>query len=379
LTRPRPARPLALAAALTLALGVTACGADDSRSQGDAVLTVYVSAPLSGPGRAEGQDVADGARMALADAGDEAGGVEVRAEYLDVAGRNESRFDPVTAAANARTASEDSTTIAYVGELDSGASRTSTPILNEAGILQVAPGSGAEDLVRAGAVGNDVPLEVQPTGARTFARLVPSDGQVGGAIAGWIGREFGREEALVIAEGRYGREVADGVRDEAAAAGVDVTDSFSGRVAVVLAQTELTPPGAFDEQSRLDFPSDLIYPDAVLGFGDTPPRPVFVPTQLPAVGQDFAAAFADEYGRAPNRFAAYGYEAMASILAAVDRADDPLDRASVVGAYFDGTERDSVIGAYSVTDTGETTLGAMTGYELSPSGRLNPVAELNAP
>jgi branched-chain amino acid transport system substrate-binding protein len=385
LTRPRPAGPLALAAVLTLAIGVTACGADDSQSQGDAVLTVYVSAPLSGPGRAEGQDVADGARMALADAGGEAGGVEVRAEYLDIAGRNESRFDPVTAAANARTASEDSTTIAYVGELDSGASRTSTPILNEAGILQVAPGSGAEDLVRAGAVGDDVPLEVQPTGARTFARLVPSDGQVGGAIAGWIGRKLGREEALVIAKGRYGKEVADGFRDEAAAAGVDVTDSFSGRLAVVLAQTELTPPGAFTDQSRLGFPSDLIYPDAVLGSGGTPPRPVFVasahldPSQLPAAGQDFAAAFAAEFGRAPNRFAAYGYEAMASTLAAVDRADDPLDRASVVGAYFDGTERDSVIGAYSVADTGETTLSAMTGYELSPSGRLNPVAELTVP
>jgi branched-chain amino acid transport system substrate-binding protein len=399
LTRPRPARPLALAAALTLALGVTACGADDSRSQGDAVLTVYVSAPLSGPGRAEGQDVADGARMALADAGGEAGGVEVRAEYLDIAGRNESRFDPVTAAANARTASEDSTTIAYVGELDSGASRTSTPILNEAGILQVAPGSGAEDLVRAGAVGDDVPLEVQPTGARTFARLVPSDGQVGGAIAGWIAGDFEADEVTVSAQGEYGQEVLEGFEDEAAVEGLDLRRD--GGVfpysAVVRAQAEIGTLGMLTGQSPIpgrrlvrrllarmaDVP--VFFPDAVLAGDSRPERSVFVasahldPTQLPAAGQDFAAAFTDEYGRAPNRFAAYGYEAMASILAAVDRADDPLDRASVVGAYFDGTERDSVIGAYSVTDTGETTLGAMTGYELSPSGRLNPVAELNAP
>ena len=103
--------------------------------------------PLTGPGRADGQDVADGARRALDDADGEAGGFEVDAEYLDVAGRNETRFDPVTAADNARTATEDSTTIAYIGELDSGASRTSVPITNSAGILQVAPGCGASDLV----------------------------------------------------------------------------------------------------------------------------------------------------------------------------------------------------------------------------------------
>src|SRR6185503_10138256 len=109
------------AAALLAALLVAGCGINTGGgSDGDATLTVYVSAPLTGPGRADGTAVADGARAALEEAGREAGGVEVRAEYLDVAGRNESRFDPVTVAANARTATEDSTSVAYIGELDSG-------------------------------------------------------------------------------------------------------------------------------------------------------------------------------------------------------------------------------------------------------------------
>ena len=43
---------------------------------------------------------------------------------------------------------------------------------------------------------------------------------------------------------------------------------------------------------------------------------------------------------------------------AIDRADDPLSRSSVVEAYFDGTERDSVLGTYSITEEGETTLDA---------------------
>ena len=228
---------LALMAVLALVAGVAGCGAETTAEEGEATLTIYVSAPLSGPGRAEGQAVADGAREALADAGGEAGGFDVVAEYLDVAGRNETRFDPVTAAANARTATEDSTTIAYIGELDSGASRTSVPITNSAGILQVAPGSGASDLVRDETYNDDVPTEVQGTGERTFAQLVPS-----------------------------------------------------------------YEPG---ERPELADPADL------------------------------------------------GYEAMASVLAAIDRASNPADRGSVVDAYFDGTERDSRLGRYRITDTGE--------------------------
>ena len=124
-----------------------------------------------------------------------------------------------------------------VGVLDSGASRTSVPITNSAGILQVAPGSGASDLVRDETYNDDVPTEVQGTGERTFAQLVPT-----------------------------------------------------------------------------------YEPDE-----DVPPRD----------------------------FAALGHEAMASVLAAIERAEDPADRASVIDAYFEGVERDSRLGSYRVTDTGE--------------------------
>lgn len=235
-------RRVLIAALVALApLSGAACGADPA-AEGEPVLTVYVSAPLSGPARAPGRALAAGVRRALAEAGGEAAGIEVRARYLDVAGRDESRFDPVTAAANARTASEDSTTIAYIGELDSGASRTSVPITNEAGILQVAAGSGARDLVRGTAGGGAVPEEVQPSGERTFAQLVPT----------------------------------------------------------------------YDP-------------------GRSPPPP-------------------------PGTWRQLGHEAMASVLAAIERADDPLDRAAVVAAYFDGSERRAPFGRYRITPTGELEL-----------------------
>jgi ABC-type branched-subunit amino acid transport system substrate-binding protein len=272
---------------LALALAVGACGA--SEAEGEPELTIYVSAPLSGPARDEGRDVADGARLALADAGEEAGGIAVSAEYLDVAGRNESRSSPVAAGANARSATEDSTSIAYIGELDSAASRTSVPITNSAGVLQVAPGSGATDLVVAETFDDSVPEEVQATGERTFARVLPGDEQVQEAFGG---------------------------------------DVISG-------------------------PAE--------------------PGELPAEGRELAARFLEEHGREPGPWAAYGYEAMASVLAALDRASDPLDRASVIDAYFDGTERDSVLGTYSITQEGETTLEEpLAAYRVTADGRVVP-------
>lgn len=273
-------------AALTLLLFMLGCGQPEA--EGDPKLTIYVSAPLTGPAGAEGRDAADGARLALADAGGEAGGIEVEAEYLDVAGRNESRSDPVSAGRNARTATEDSTSIAYIGELDSATSRTSVPITNSADLLQVAPGSGATDLVVEESFDDSVPKDIQATGERTFARVLPSDD--------------------------------------------DVQDEFG--------------------QGVISGPAE--------------------PGELPPAGQEMLDRFRDEYGRAPGPWAAYGYEAMASALAAVDRADDPLDRSSVVAAYFDGTRRDSVLGEYSITEEGETTLDAPLAAYNVEAGALVP-------
>jgi ABC-type branched-subunit amino acid transport system substrate-binding protein len=278
------------AAALTLIALASGCGQPEA--EGAPTLTVYVSAPLTGPAGAEGRDAADGARLALADAEGEAGGIAVEAEYLDVAGRNESRSDPVTAGQNARAATEDSTSIAYIGELDSATSRTSVPITNSAGILQVAPGSGATDLVVEETFDDSVPEDVQATGERTFARVLPSD--------------------------------------------EDVQEQFG-------------------DKSLVSGPAS--------------------PEELPAAAQEMFGRFEDEFGREPGPWAAYGYEAMASALAAIDRADDPLSRSSVVAAYFDGTERDSVLGTYSITGDGETTLAEPLGpYRVTKDDRIVPAA-----
>lgn len=127
-------RTFALAATALLALA--GCGSQAADPGGDAVLTVYVSAP-QGPGWTQrGESVVDGARLALADRDGEAGGVEVRLEVLRAAGKYPG-LDPAAVGENARRAAEDSTAIAYIGELEPVASETAGPIAREAGLLWV--------------------------------------------------------------------------------------------------------------------------------------------------------------------------------------------------------------------------------------------------
>jgi hypothetical protein len=176
----------ALAAALLVA-GVGAasgCGGSED-APGEASLTVYVSAPLSGAGARDGHAVADGAREALVATGGEAGGVKVNAVVIDSgpgasAGDPTSHGpDPVRAAEAARQAAQDSTTIAYIGELEAETTRTSLPITNDARILQLSPTAAATDLVAPFEGSDEVPLDTQPSGARTFGTLAALDGEPG--------------------------------------------------------------------------------------------------------------------------------------------------------------------------------------------------------
>ncbi len=117
-------------AALTiaaLAALVAGCASGGSGIQPGERVDVYVSMPLHGPESANGRDIVDGARLALADARRKVGELAVRATYLDDTAGNgpDADWSPSVAAGNARRATQDSAAIAYIGEFDSGATRFS--------------------------------------------------------------------------------------------------------------------------------------------------------------------------------------------------------------------------------------------------------------
>ncbi len=225
-----PSRFLPLVLLALAALGLAACG---STVQEGTELTVYVGTA------AGGTDLIDGAQQALEDGGGEAGGAPVEIVAVPGPGGIAEPGSPeagsagwlqAAVASGARTATQDSRSIAYIGE-PGEATLFSAPVTNEAGLLQVAPGPVSRELL-AEAGGNDVPTDVQATGERTLAAL-------------WL-----------------------------------------------------------DDEPRRG----------------------------------------DSY--------AYGYEAMAAVLDAIDRAGDPLSRSDVVAAFLATQDRESELGTYSIGPDG---------------------------
>jgi branched-chain amino acid transport system substrate-binding protein len=127
-------------------LGVVAGGCGEEGASEDATLAVYVSAPLRGAEAKEGRRLCAEAREA-ADRGAGGGDFELRVVCLDASGPA-GRWTLAKVGGNARRASEDSTTIAYVGEPDPAARRQSRPIVDAAGIAELGGVGGREAIAQ---------------------------------------------------------------------------------------------------------------------------------------------------------------------------------------------------------------------------------------
>ena len=365
----------AAATALCVLAILSGCSADSEEPDTDATLAVYVSLPLRGAQGQDGRDARDGAKLALADAGDETAGVSIEPRYLDdTDGRT---WTPDAAAANARAATEDSTAIAYLGDFASGATRASLPVTNEAHLLQVSPASGAVDLVAPDPGSDEVPGS-QPSGERSFGRVIPADDAQARAAADWVER-LGLRRVATLSDGS---DFGDVLVDEFSIAleRVDVTRRDDPQLLYFGGTADREPASAVR-----GFPAGLMASDAVLEpeavrgqpDGTRATSAALDPGQLPPAGGEFTAAFEERFDRRPGRYAAYGYEAMAVTLDSIERASDPTDRAAVVDAFFETAERDSVLGPYSIDEVGDTTLERLGAYRVE-HGRARPVGELSS-
>jgi branched-chain amino acid transport system substrate-binding protein len=330
-------------AALLLGLLLTGCGVGGSATI-DAPVHVYVSLPLTGPRGAAGRDAADGARLALEQAGGKAGSIAVRARYLDDA--KGKPWDPVAVGANARIAVQDSSAAGYIGELDSEPTRASVPITNDAGLVQVSPGAGGVDLTSAAAGYPDSPGRYRPSGTASFARTVPSDEVVADAAASWAS-ELGARQAVAASDGSaFQNLMVNEFSSAATEHGIEVrkarSPSISGQ-----GDAAYLPGGSPTSENQV-----LIHlgPQLQLELSAE-----LAPSRLP--GKQFAGQFSQSFHRTPGPYAAYGYEAMELILQAIRGAGTDASsfrdsvRNGVFGAHRDGT----VLGSYAITSDGDTT------------------------
>ncbi len=357
-------------------------------------LTVYASAPAHGASAAAGTAAVAGARRALRDSGGRAGGRRVRLVPLSSTRPGDAAWDPGTVEAGAERATDDPTSIAYLGELDGGASAVSLPVTNRGGLLQVSPADGLTSLTatppgrpRAG------PERYYPKGRRSFVRLVPSDLEVADAMLALARGTGARRVAIVHTEGFAERELAGmlairlrrreeppvllepvrGDEDAAASLVEDLTAEraeailFAGvdgeearaLLAALAAGAAGVPvvgsPGLADAGALRSTPSST---SAVTG--------VLPPRAQPPRGRRLLRSLARGRPQAGRPESLYGYDAMRLVLDAVDAAGP--DRRGVVRAALEPRPRSGATGRYAVLRNGAVRGRPLALVELNGTG-----------
>ena len=396
-------RRLVPVGALLAALAFTGCGSSggpDRREVSGPVLRIYSSEPLVGPLADQGRDMVRAEQLALTEAGDRVGRWRIAYSALNNASPQTGVWDPGVVSANARRAGQDRTTIAYVGEMDTGASAVSIPILDEVGILQVSPTDGVAGLTRAGGGGPGEPEKYYPARDRNFVRLVPPDDLQAQALLALM-RGAGVRRLYVLHDpALYGERLALAVARGAPAAGIAVVKSREadparvdprdlGADVVATAADGFLYTGALADSlpglfgavhavgSRLPLfgPGALAQPGFAAALGPAAARTrLLAPwppvSRLPAAGRAFARRFRARYGADPAAPAVYGYEAMRLVLAAIGRAGKHgNDRAAVTRAAFAVADESSPIGPYAIDAQGDTSARGFAVYAVR-DGRL---------
>jgi branched-chain amino acid transport system substrate-binding protein len=383
------ARWLCLAALAGVAAAITGCGGISGASEtlGNQ-LAIYSSMPLQGPSAGISQEIVNGERLALSQAGGQIGQLKIGYVSLDDANPKTGGLDPSATATDAKTAAQDTSTIAYLGEYGSEATAVSLPLINAAGILQVSPGSPYIGLTSSLDAGQDEPERFYPSGKRNFGRLQLSDRAQAVAQAKLM-RALGVSKLYVVDDQNpFEVPLATLVGSEAEREGVALAahDSitttpgsvFSGEVEKIQksgAQAVFFAGGGgagtvalWRDLHRADphllllgssslsaeaftaaigpAASSTYLTTPVLALGDYPP-------DAGRVLEDYRRQFAGQ----PGAYALYGYEAMSVVLEAIRRAGSRgNDRQAVIDSFFATANRDSVLGRYSMQPDGETTL-----------------------
>jgi branched-chain amino acid transport system substrate-binding protein len=380
----------ALAAAATVLAGCGGVGVSGANEATGNQLAVYSSLPLQGPAAASSAEIVDGERLALAHAGGHVGKFKVGYVSLDDANPQSGKLDPEATSTNAKTAAQDTSTIAYLGELGSAATAVSLPLINAAGILQVSPSSPYVGLTSSLDAGQDEPERFYPSGKRSFGRLQPGDpGQADAQLQ--LMHDLGVHRLYVLDDqDPFALPLAEIVSAEAQRTGIALAahDSilttaptpaaYAGEAekiarahpgAVFFAGGVQTGTAALwralhraDPKLLLLGTSALAEPAFTGALGAAGSQtylttPILPLADYPPPAARVLADYRRRFGGRPGPYALYGYEAMSVVLDAIRRAAERgNDRQTVIDRFFQTKDRHSVLGTYSVLESGETTL-----------------------
>jgi branched-chain amino acid transport system substrate-binding protein len=393
------ARWLGLAALAVAALAASGCagsGAATSDNATGGVLAVYSSLPLQGPSAAISQELVNGEKLALASAGGRAGHFRVGYNSLDDSNPANGHWSPGVTASNAKTAAEDTSTIAFIGDFESAATAISLPLINAAGIPQLSAGSPYVGLTSSLDAGQDEPERFYPTGRRSFARLGPGDQVQAEAEVSLMRTLHVKKVYLLDDQDPFSTPLAELVAGDAQAAGITVVahDSLSlvaggvytseaEKVAESGAEAVFYAGGGTGGAADLWRALHAAAPHLMLLAGATAAvepftgelgeagpstyiaTPILPAALYPPAGKRVLAEYTRVFGTPGNGYALYGYEAMTLVLGAIRRAGrHGNDRRTVTARLLEPRARNSVLGPYSIESDGETSLARFAVYRI---------------
>ncbi len=377
-----------------------------SSSGGANTINIYSSLPLQGAVNVQTLPMVNGIKLALSQAGGKAGQFKVNYISLDdsTATSAATTCDINQSEANARRAATDPKVALYIGEFNSGCSKVTIPILNQAGVPQLSPAN-----TYVGLTTNDPgsapgePQKYYPSGKRTYLRIVPRDSIQ--AAAGLIAMKEAGCSRVAVANDKtaYGAGLATQVQLHAKSHGLTVTGNtaldptspnFRAYASSVKGQgvncvyTGFNPTGEVElvKDINAQVPTAKIFGgDGVCSSAVTNPSkggfpksiaPLFFCTQpaqdLSAYpgGKDFLTAYKAKYGGGtPEPYAIYGYEAMKLGLHTIaGLGAQGNSKSAILAALFATKNYHGAIGTYGFDANGDTTLTAFGLYKVGSDG-----------
>ncbi|MEA2473619.1 MAG: branched-chain amino acid transport system substrate-binding protein [Thermoleophilaceae bacterium] len=378
------------------AMGVAACGSSGGGGSGGKIsgtqLTIYSSLPEQGASGGQAKAIENGAKLAVQGKGGKVGKYSITYKPLDDSLASSGSADEGKGRQNARTAVSDKTTIAYLGEYNSGISKVTIPILNRAGIAQVSPANTYVGLTtnKPGSEPGE-PDKYYPSGKRTYARVVPPDTIQGAALAQaaqqagckaihiWNSKTTyatGLARNLSMSATKLGLKVEgnDGI-DPKAANYRSLAANVKADCFIYTGEIESNGIQAIKDVASANTQAKIFTGDGTC-LNDTANPAKGVPANIASrvkctiatldpksfgpEGKKFFADYVKQYKISgnPDPYAIYGFEATNLILDAIQRASTKgdLTRQGVVDALYQTKNRQSVLGTYSIDQNGDTSL-----------------------
>lgn len=325
-------------------------------------IKIGLATPLTGASAQDGQSIQNGVNLAVKLC-NEAGGIN--GKQVEVVAEDD-KGDSSEAATVANKLAQDKNVLAVIGHFNSSCTLAGAPIYNQAGVVEVSPGSSA--------------AAVTDAGDYTF-RVITTDAVQGGYLADWCVNELGYKNIAILYENTdYGLGLADVAEEETTKLGavtvvreayeVGSTDFSTVLTKVANSDAEVLIIGGLYNETALIAKQmknygledmqimgvDAIFSEALIELGGEDTEGIkltgyFSEDSENPKSKEFVEAYKKEYNQVPGTYAAYAYDAALIVMDAVKNAGE--DRAAIQKYMADLKDFEGATGSNTFDENGD--------------------------